>query len=224
MMIIIPRLEQEDRLVRSNGETSTDYPSLKIVQRKDYWWDIGIENISIVNIIIVIVARYKTSPQMTRRAITKLSSLRWSKTIMKIHWIFSWLFVWLKANETSDWILDWRDVASASINLLIQVTYTSLKILWKICGGNLYQGLCDVNDTPGEWEIHWESCIIKLSPSSKEKWKNMEKITTTTVWKCGRLGTWDLGDLGWLRICIVKLFYLRQLAPSLSRIVQRKTI
>ena len=124
LMIILPRLEQEDRLVRSNGETSTDYPSLKIVQRKDYWWDIGIENISIVNIIIVIVARYKTSPQMTRRAITKLSSLRWSKTIMKIHRIFSWLFVWLKVNETSDWILDWRDVASASINLLIQVIYT----------------------------------------------------------------------------------------------------
>ena len=92
MMIIIPRLEQEDRLVRSNGETSTDYPSLKIVQRKDYWWDIGIENIAIVNIVII-VARYKTSPQMTRRAITKLSSLRWSKTIMRIHWIFSWLFV-----------------------------------------------------------------------------------------------------------------------------------
>jgi len=42
--------------VRSDGETSTDYPSLKIVQRKEYW--------------------YKTSPQMTRRAITKLSSLR----------------------------------------------------------------------------------------------------------------------------------------------------
>ena len=90
MMIIIPRLEQEDRLVRSNGETSTDYPSLKIVQRKDYWW--GIENIAIVNLVII-VARYKTSPQMTRRAITKLSSLRWSKTIMRIHWIFSWLFV-----------------------------------------------------------------------------------------------------------------------------------
>ena len=192
MMIIIPRLEQEDRLVRSNGETSTDYPSLKIVQRKDYWWDIGIENIAIINIVII-VARYKTSPQMTRRAITKLSSLRWSKTIMKIHWIFSWLFVWLKVNETSDWILDWRDVASASINLLIQVTYTSLKILWKICGGNLYQGLRDVNDTPDEWEIHWESCIIKLSSSSKEKWKYMEKYNhnySLEVWYLG------LGRLG----------------------------
>ena len=161
---------------------------------------------------------------MTRRAITKLSSLRWSKTIMKIHWIFSWLFVWLKVNETSDWILDWRDVASASINLLIQVTYTSLKILWKICGGNLYQGLCDVNDTPGEWEIHWKSCIVKLFSILKGKVKKHGENNHNYSWKCGRLGTWDLGDLGWLRICIVKLFYLRQLAPSLSRIVQRKTI
>ena len=36
-----PRLEQEDRVVRSAGETSTDYPSLKIVQRKEYWWKIN---------------------------------------------------------------------------------------------------------------------------------------------------------------------------------------
>ena len=172
LMIILPRLEQEDRLVRSNGETSTDYPSLKIVQRKDYWWDIGIENIAIVNIIIVIVARYKTSPQMTRRAITKLSSLRWSKTIMKIHWIFPWLFVWL----LSQWDIrldSWLMWCSICLNQPLDSSdlYFELEILWKICGGNLYQGLCDVNDTPGEWEIHWESCIVKLFSILKGKMK-----------------------------------------------------
>ena len=134
MMITIPRLEQEDRLVRSNGETSTDYPSLKIVQRKDYWWDIGIENIAIVNIVII-VARYKTSPQMTRRAITKLSSLRWSKTIMKIHWIFSWLFVWL----LSQWDIrldSWLTWCSICLNQPLDSSdlyfiEDSLKNLWR---------------------------------------------------------------------------------------------
>ena len=196
MMIILPRLEQEDRLVRSNGETGTDYPSLKIVQRKDYWWDIGIENISIVNIIIIIVARYKTSPQMTRRAITKLSSLRWSKTIMKIHWIFPWLFVWLKVNETSDWILDWRDVASASINLLIQVIYTSLKILWKIVEEICIKASVMLMIRQASERFIENHVLSNFSPPSKEKWKYVEKYNhnySLEVWETWYLG---LGRLG----------------------------
>lgn len=50
------RLEQEDRIGKSTSSGATDYPSLKIVQRKEYW--------------------YKTSPQLGRRASSKLFSLR----------------------------------------------------------------------------------------------------------------------------------------------------
>lgn len=49
------RLEQEDRMMKRET-TTTDYPSLKIVQRKEYW--------------------YKASPKLGRRASSKLFSLR----------------------------------------------------------------------------------------------------------------------------------------------------
>ena len=36
-ILLYSRLEREDR-VRKGEEGATDYPSLKIVQRKEYWW------------------------------------------------------------------------------------------------------------------------------------------------------------------------------------------